>query len=92
MNGARARSSLANWLPMAAGVLSGHPQIIPRPATGGDSLLYPPAVIISLPAALPQDSLVVLIVASIQVNIRAGNLPDPEDNGTAYLKIPLDTL
>ena len=80
---------------MAAGVLSGHPkpdQIIPRPATGGDSLLYPPAGIISLPATLPQDSLVALIVASIQVNIRAGNLPDPEDNGTAYLKIPLDTL
>jgi len=33
-----------------------------------------------------------LIVPSIQVNIRAGNLPDAEDNGTAYLKFPLDTL
>lgn len=33
-----------------------------------------------------------LIVPSIQVNIRAGNLPHAEDNGIAYLKIPLDTL
>jgi len=33
-----------------------------------------------------------LIVPSIQVNIRAGRLPDPEDNGTAYIRTPLDTL
>ena len=26
------------------------------------------------------------------VNIRAGELPEPESNGTAYLKIPLDRL
>ena len=34
----------------------------------------------------------VLILPSIQVNIRAGNLPPPEANGTRYLKIPLDRL
>jgi len=33
-----------------------------------------------------------LILPSIQVNIRAGNLPESEDNGIAYIKIPLDTL
>jgi glyoxylase-like metal-dependent hydrolase (beta-lactamase superfamily II) len=31
-----------------------------------------------------------LIVPSVQVNIRAGNLPEPEANGVRYLKIPLD--
>ncbi len=34
----------------------------------------------------------VLILPSIQVNIRAGELPPPEANGTRYLKIPLDAL
>jgi glyoxylase-like metal-dependent hydrolase (beta-lactamase superfamily II) len=34
----------------------------------------------------------VLILPSIQVNIRAGHMPKPEDNGTAYLKIPLNAL
>jgi glyoxylase-like metal-dependent hydrolase (beta-lactamase superfamily II) len=33
-----------------------------------------------------------LILPSIQVNIRAGGLPDAEDNGIAYIKIPLDHL
>lgn len=33
-----------------------------------------------------------LIVPSIQVNIRAGHLPDAEDNGIAYMKTPIDTL
>jgi glyoxylase-like metal-dependent hydrolase (beta-lactamase superfamily II) len=33
-----------------------------------------------------------LILPSIQVNMRAGHLPEPEDNGTRYLKLPLDTL
>lgn len=33
-----------------------------------------------------------LIIPAIQVNIRAGALPDPEDNGVRYLKTPLDTL
>lgn len=34
----------------------------------------------------------VLILPSIQVNIRAGNLPEKEDNGIGYIRIPLDTL
>jgi hypothetical protein len=33
-----------------------------------------------------------LILPSIQVNIRAGHLPEPESNGTRYLKLPLNTL
>ncbi len=33
-----------------------------------------------------------LILPSIQVNMRGGKLPDPEDNGTRYLKIPLDAV
>lgn len=33
-----------------------------------------------------------LILPSIQVNIRAGHLPEAEDNRTSYIKIPLDTL
>jgi len=31
-----------------------------------------------------------LILPAIQVNIRAGELPDPESNGVSYLKLPLD--
>ena len=33
-----------------------------------------------------------LILPSIQINIRAGHLPDPESNGTRYLKLPLNVL
>lgn len=33
-----------------------------------------------------------LILPSVQVNIRAGALPPKEDNGVAYLKIPLNAL
>lgn len=33
-----------------------------------------------------------LIVPSIQVNIRAGHLPEAQDNGIIYLKTPVDTL
>lgn len=33
-----------------------------------------------------------LILPSIQVNLRAGHLGTPEDNGMAYLKIPLNAL
>ena len=33
-----------------------------------------------------------LILPAIQVNIRAGELPKAEDNGTRYLKIPLNVL
>ncbi|GAA4015691.1 MBL fold metallo-hydrolase [Actimicrobium antarcticum] len=31
-----------------------------------------------------------LILPSVQVNMRAGHLPEPEDNGVRYLKIPLN--
>lgn len=33
-----------------------------------------------------------LILPSLQVNLRAGSLPVPEDNGVAYLRIPLNAL
>ena len=33
-----------------------------------------------------------LILPSIQVNVRAGRMPPPEDNGVAYLKIPVDAF
>jgi len=34
----------------------------------------------------------VLILPAVQINIRAGQLPPPEDNGVAYVKIPLNAL
>jgi glyoxylase-like metal-dependent hydrolase (beta-lactamase superfamily II) len=37
-------------------------------------------------------SLPALIVPAIQVNIRAGHLPDAEDNDIVYLKTPVNTL
>ncbi|MEO6155262.1 MAG: MBL fold metallo-hydrolase [Thermomonas sp.] len=33
-----------------------------------------------------------LIIPAVQVNIRAGALPDPEANGVRYLKLPIDRL
>ena len=33
-----------------------------------------------------------LILPSIQVNIRAGHIPESESNGISCLKIPLDSL
>ena len=33
-----------------------------------------------------------LILPSIQVNIRAGAFPPPEDNGVSYLKLPINAL
>lgn len=33
-----------------------------------------------------------LIIPSVQVNIRAGEFPEPEDNGIVYLKVPVNTL
>ncbi|MCC6304363.1 MAG: MBL fold metallo-hydrolase [Rhodobacteraceae bacterium] len=33
-----------------------------------------------------------LIVPSLQVNMRAGQMPPAEDNGTVYLKVPLNRL
>ncbi|MBJ7575992.1 MBL fold metallo-hydrolase [Luteimonas sp. MC1828] len=33
-----------------------------------------------------------LIIPSVQVNIRAGALPEPRDNGIRYINLPLDAL
>lgn len=33
-----------------------------------------------------------LMIPAVQVNLRAGELPEPESNGIAYLKVPLNTL
>ena len=33
-----------------------------------------------------------LILPSIQTNMRAGQMPPPEDNGISYLKVPVNTL
>lgn len=33
-----------------------------------------------------------LILPSIQVNMRGGRLPEPEDNGVSYLKLPLNRM
>jgi glyoxylase-like metal-dependent hydrolase (beta-lactamase superfamily II) len=33
-----------------------------------------------------------LMLPSVQVNMRAGNLPPREENGVAYIKIPIDVL
>ena len=34
----------------------------------------------------------VLILPSVQVNIRAGHMPPAENDGNVYLKIPVDRL
>jgi glyoxylase-like metal-dependent hydrolase (beta-lactamase superfamily II) len=33
-----------------------------------------------------------LLIPSIQVNMRAGELPPPEDNGVSYIKVPLNRI
>ncbi|NTZ42679.1 MBL fold metallo-hydrolase [Altererythrobacter sp. SALINAS58] len=33
-----------------------------------------------------------LILPAIQVNMRGGNMPEPEENGAAYLKLPINQL
>ena len=33
-----------------------------------------------------------LLIPSIQINMRAGELPPPEDNGISYIKIPLNRI
>jgi hypothetical protein len=33
-----------------------------------------------------------LILPSIQVNMRGGRLPEPEENGTRYLKLPVNAV
>lgn len=39
-----------------------------------------------------QLSLPALMLPAVQVNMRAGRLPAPEDNGRRYFKIPIDAL
>jgi len=34
----------------------------------------------------------VLILPSVQINMRGGHMPEPEDNGVRYLKIPINAL
>ncbi|MFJ3483882.1 MBL fold metallo-hydrolase [Pseudomonas sp. NPDC090202] len=34
----------------------------------------------------------VLILPSVQVNMRGGQMPEPEDNGVSYLKIPINAM
>ena len=33
-----------------------------------------------------------LLIPSIQINMRAGELPPPEDNGVSYIKVPLNRI
>ena len=33
-----------------------------------------------------------LILPSIQVNVRAGQMPPADDNGVSYLRIPINAL
>ncbi|MGB1208733.1 MAG: MBL fold metallo-hydrolase, partial [Paracoccaceae bacterium] len=33
-----------------------------------------------------------LIIPSLQVNMRAGQMPPADDTGTVYLKVPIDRL
>ena len=33
-----------------------------------------------------------LIIPSIQVNMRAGNLPPSEDNGDVFIKVPINRM
>jgi hypothetical protein len=33
-----------------------------------------------------------LLLPSVQVNVRAGRMPPAEENGTSYLKIPLNAI
>ena len=39
-----------------------------------------------------QLSMPVLILPSVQVNMRAGVMPPPEANGVSYLKLPVDAI
>ncbi len=33
-----------------------------------------------------------LIIPSLQVNVRAGQMPDPDESGRVPLKVPINTL
>jgi hypothetical protein len=37
-------------------------------------------------------SLPTLIIPAVQVNIRGGNLPEPDETGRRYLKVPINEL
>jgi hypothetical protein len=37
-------------------------------------------------------SLPTLIIPAVQVNIRGGNLPEPDETGRRYLKVPIKEL
>ena len=34
----------------------------------------------------------VLMLPSVQINMRGGNMPEPEDNGVSYLKVPINAV
>ena len=40
-------------------------------------------------ASLPMPK---LLLPSVQVNMRGGRLPPPEDDGVSYLKVPVNAL
>ena len=52
-----------------------------------------PVAFLGTPAGAADERLVeiadVLLLPSIQVNIRAGKLPPPDVNGVHYLKVPV---
>jgi hypothetical protein len=33
-----------------------------------------------------------LILPAIQINMRGGNMPEPESDGAVYLKVPINKL
>lgn len=33
-----------------------------------------------------------LIIPSLQVNIRVGQMPDPDESGRVFLNVPINTL
>ena len=33
-----------------------------------------------------------LIIPSLQVNMRAGQMPEPDDNGVSYLRVPVNGI
>jgi len=33
-----------------------------------------------------------LLLPSVQINMRGGHFPPPEDNGISYLKLPLNSI
>lgn len=76
-----------------------------RPATGMTTVAHEKASNIHVHDGVSEDQFVemrtardktlempTLILPSIQVNIRAGHFPEPDANGVAYLKIPLNAL